>query len=90
MAIADETTLRIVLYEGEGAASLEASDRTATVSALLEQGYAVTCAGEGAVAGGGGNLAHGPLFDLTPNYCTKTPPLIFKKPPPALRRARSV
>jgi len=50
MAIADETTLRIVLYEGEGAASLEASDRTATVSALLEQGYAVTCAGEGAVA----------------------------------------
>ena len=50
MAIADETTLRIVLYEGEDAASLEASDRTATVSALLEQGYAVTCAGEGAVA----------------------------------------
>ena len=42
MAIADETTLRIVLYEGEDAASLEASDRTATVSALLEQGYAVT------------------------------------------------
>ena len=50
MAIADETTLRIVLYEGEGAVSLEAADRTATVAALLEQGYAVTCAGEGAVA----------------------------------------
>ena len=50
MAIADETTMRIVLYEGEGAASLEAPDRTATVAALLEQGYAVTCAGEGAVA----------------------------------------
>jgi len=44
MAIADETTLRIVLYEGEGAASLEAPDRTATVAALLDQGYAVTCA----------------------------------------------
>ena len=50
MAIADETTLRIVLYEGEGAASLEASDRSATVGALLDQGYAVTCAGSGAVA----------------------------------------
>ena len=50
MAIADETTLRIVLYEGEGAASLDAGDRGATVTALLEQGYAVTCAGAGAVA----------------------------------------
>ena len=50
MAIADETTLRIVLYEGEGATALEAADRLATVTALLEQGYAVTCAGEGAVA----------------------------------------
>ena len=51
MAIADETTLRIVLYEGEGAASLNAADRGATVTALLEQGYAVTCAGAGAVVG---------------------------------------
>lgn len=50
MAITDETTLRIVLYEGEGAASLDAGDRGATVTALLEQGYAVTCAGAGAVA----------------------------------------
>ena len=50
MAIADETTLRIVLYEGEGAAALDAGDRGATVTALLEQGYAVTCAGAGAVA----------------------------------------
>ena len=50
MAIADETTLRIVLYEGDGATALEAADRTATVTALLEQGYAVTCAGEGTVA----------------------------------------
>ncbi len=50
MAIADETTLRIVLYEGEGAATLEVSDRCATLTALLEKGYAVTCAGEGAVA----------------------------------------
>ena len=50
MAIADETTLRIVLYEGEGAATLEAPDRCATLTALLEKGYAVTCAGDGAVA----------------------------------------
>ena len=50
MAIADETTLRIVLYEGEGATALETADRMATVTALLEQGYAVTCAGEGEVA----------------------------------------
>jgi len=50
MAIADETTLRIVLYEGEGAATLDASDRCATLTALLEKGYAVTCSGDGAVA----------------------------------------
>ena len=37
MAIADETTLRIVLYEGEGAASLDAGDRGATVTALLSK-----------------------------------------------------
>ena len=47
MAIADETTLRIVLYEGEGAAVLEAEERCSTLTALLEKGYAVTCAGEG-------------------------------------------
>ncbi len=50
MAIADETTLRIVLYEGKGAVTLESSDRCATLTALLEKGYAVTCAGDGAVA----------------------------------------
>jgi len=50
MAIADETTLRIVLYEGEGAVTLEASARCSTLTALLEKGYAVTCAGVGAVA----------------------------------------
>ena len=47
MAIADETTLRIVLYEGEGAATLAASERCSTLTALLEKGYAVTCTGEG-------------------------------------------
>ena len=47
MALAGEKTLRIVLYEGEGAATLAASDRCSTLTALLEKGYAVTCAGEG-------------------------------------------
>ncbi len=50
MAIADETTLRIVLYEGEGAATLDATERGSTLTALLGKGYAVTCTGKGAVA----------------------------------------
>ncbi len=50
MAIADETTLRIVLYEGAGAATLDAPARGSTLTALLGKGYAVTCTGKGAVA----------------------------------------
>ena len=50
MAIADETTMRIVLYEGEGAVKLSAQERGAALLALLEKGYAVTCAGNGAVS----------------------------------------
>ena len=50
MAIADETTLRIVLYEGEGAATLSAEERASTLTGLLEEGYSGTCAGDGAVA----------------------------------------
>ena len=50
MAIADETTLRIVLYEGEGAEVLSAEERASTLTGLLEEGYSVTCAGDGAVA----------------------------------------
>jgi len=41
MSLADPA-LRIVLYEGSGAAPLEAAERFAAVSALLEKGYAVT------------------------------------------------
>ena len=40
MAIKDESTLRVVLYEGDGAAPLD--DTFATMTALLEKGYAVT------------------------------------------------
>src|SRR5438128_974095 len=35
-------TLRVVLYEGDGAVPLDAADRFATVSTLLERGYRVT------------------------------------------------
>jgi hypothetical protein len=47
MAIRDETTVRVVLYEGEGASALEANDRFAAMSALLERGYAVTRSTQG-------------------------------------------
>ncbi len=40
MPLKDESTLRVVLYEGDGAAPLD--DTFATMSALLEKGYAVT------------------------------------------------
>jgi Pyruvate/2-oxoacid:ferredoxin oxidoreductase delta subunit len=40
MAIKSESTLRVLLYEGDGAAPLD--DSFAAISALLEKGYAVT------------------------------------------------
>jgi Pyruvate/2-oxoacid:ferredoxin oxidoreductase delta subunit len=40
MPLKDESTLRVVLYEGDGAALLD--NTFATMSALLEKGYAVT------------------------------------------------
>ena len=50
MAIADETTMRIVLYEGKGAVRLSAQERGATLLGLLEKGYAITCTGDGEVS----------------------------------------
>lgn len=51
MSLKEQTTLRIVLYEGRGAQPLEAPDRFATLSGLLEKGFAITrVAGEGRVA----------------------------------------
>ncbi len=51
MALADQSTLRIVLYEGTGAAALASEERFSVLSTLLGQGYAVTRAGnERAVA----------------------------------------
>ncbi len=40
MSLKNESTLRVVLYEGDGAAPLD--DTFATMAALLEKGYAVT------------------------------------------------
>jgi Pyruvate/2-oxoacid:ferredoxin oxidoreductase delta subunit len=42
MSLKDQSTLRVVLYEGDGAQPLEAQDRFAALSALLEKGFAVT------------------------------------------------
>src|SRR5437879_8301174 len=51
MSLKDQTALRIVFYEGDGAQSLEAQDRFAAMSRLLEKGFAVTrVGGEGRVA----------------------------------------
>jgi len=42
VSLRDQTTLRIVLYEGEGSQSLDAGERFTALSALLEKGFAVT------------------------------------------------
>jgi Pyruvate/2-oxoacid:ferredoxin oxidoreductase delta subunit len=42
MSLKDQSTLRVVLYEGEGAEPLEAGARFAAMTALLERGYSVT------------------------------------------------
>lgn len=42
MSLQEQTTLRVLLYEGEGAAPLPPADRFNTMSALLEKGFTVT------------------------------------------------
>jgi len=42
MSLRDQTTLRIVLYEGAGAEPLPSSDRMAAITALLERGFSIT------------------------------------------------
>jgi Pyruvate/2-oxoacid:ferredoxin oxidoreductase delta subunit len=50
MGLKDQTTLRVVLYEGNGAQPLANSDRFAAMTTLLEKGFAVTrIAGDGRV-----------------------------------------
>ncbi|MBG88601.1 MAG: Fe-S cluster protein [Verrucomicrobiales bacterium] len=51
MSITEESTLRVLLYEGTGSTELESEDRFNTMSRLLESGYTVTRAtGNGKVA----------------------------------------
>lgn len=51
MSLKDQTTLRIVLYEGAGSEPLPAADRFGAVTALLEKGFAITrSGGDGRVA----------------------------------------
>ena len=51
MSLKDQTTLRVVLYEGDGARPFETADRFAAMTALLEQGFGVTrVVGDGRVA----------------------------------------
>ncbi|MFM1768682.1 MAG: hypothetical protein RJA22_1211 [Verrucomicrobiota bacterium] len=45
MSLQDQSLLRLVLYEGRDAAPLPDEDRFATLSALLDRGYAVTRVG---------------------------------------------
>ncbi len=42
MSLQDQSTLRVVLYEGDGAQPLETAERLTAITALLEQGFAVT------------------------------------------------
>jgi Pyruvate/2-oxoacid:ferredoxin oxidoreductase delta subunit len=51
MSLKEQTTLRVVLYEGDGAKPLEAPERIAAMTSLLERGYTVTrSTGSGRVA----------------------------------------
>ncbi|MEX0741998.1 MAG: ferredoxin family protein, partial [Phycisphaeraceae bacterium] len=50
MSLADQTTLRIVLYEGEGAEPMDSEVRLALITGLLERGFSVTRTGPGEVA----------------------------------------
>jgi Pyruvate/2-oxoacid:ferredoxin oxidoreductase delta subunit len=51
MSLRDQTTLRIVLYEGDGADTLEPTERFSAMTSLLEKGFAVTrTAAQGRVA----------------------------------------
>jgi Pyruvate/2-oxoacid:ferredoxin oxidoreductase delta subunit len=42
MSLKDESTLRVVLYEGEGAQPFSSDERFAAMTTLLERGYSVT------------------------------------------------
>lgn len=59
-ALTEQPTLRVLFYEGEGSTPLEPAKRYDAMTALLENGYAVTRTGSGKVAG----HERGPLLVL--------------------------
>src|SRR4051794_4938539 len=42
MSLKDQSTLRVVLYEGNGAQALDMNERFTAMTALLDRGYSVT------------------------------------------------
>ncbi len=51
MSLTEESTLRVLLYEGAGATELPSPNRLETMTALLERGYTVSrTTGTGSVA----------------------------------------
>src|SRR5262245_8665850 len=57
MPLQDQTTLRVVFYEGDGARALDTTQRFAAFQALLEQGYAVTRTQQGGSVASAGRTA---------------------------------
>lgn len=77
MAVKDQYTLRVILYDGDGAQPLPAPDRFEATAALLEKGFAVTRAETGRPVSPAGN---GPLLllgrfepDMKPDITTPAP-----------------
>jgi Pyruvate/2-oxoacid:ferredoxin oxidoreductase delta subunit len=50
MSLKEQSAVRVVVYEGNGAGSLSGQERFAVIDALLEKGFAVTRLGEGKVS----------------------------------------
>ena len=47
MSLKDQSTLRVVLYEGQGAQRFDAGESFAAMTALLERGFALSRVTEG-------------------------------------------
>ena len=58
MPLQDQSTLRVVLYEGHGSQPMEAQDRFTAMNALLEKGFAVSRTASGRIE----SHARGALF----------------------------
>jgi len=78
MSIAEQTTLRVVLYEGEGAEPFSSEARSSLLTGLLSKGYSITrTAVDGQVAGPDGShllvLGHFTRPDALPSTSTEGP-----------------